>query len=251
MSKTILITGAAGGLGSALARRLHAQGDRLALAGRDRARLDDLRLDGALTIVADCSTPDGAAQALAQASAHFGAPPEALAHCAGSTLLAPLHRTSAEQYRACLAANLDSAFYTLQAFVQALLAAKRPGAAALVSSVVARSGVANHEAIAAAKGAIEGLVRAAAASYSAQGIRVNAIAPGLMRTPATERLFAGGERAVEQIAAQYPLGRHGRAEDGAAAMAWLLSDEAGWITGQVLPVDGGFTAVRPLVKPSA
>jgi NAD(P)-dependent dehydrogenase (short-subunit alcohol dehydrogenase family) len=76
---------------------------------------------------------------------------------------------------------------------------------------------------------------------------VNAVAPGLMRTPATERLFTP-TNAEPQIKAQYPLGRYGAPEDAAAAMAWLLSDEAGWVTGQVLPVDGGFTAVRPLVR---
>jgi NAD(P)-dependent dehydrogenase (short-subunit alcohol dehydrogenase family) len=143
------------------------------------------------------------------------------------------HRTSTEQYREVMRANLDTAFFMLGAFVKGCLDAKQPGSAVLVSSVVARIGVLNHEAIAAAK--------------AGKGLRINAIAPGILRTPATERLFAG-PGAEQGIAAQYPLGRYGAAEDAAGAMAWLLSDEAGWVTGQVLPVDGGFTAVRPMVR---
>jgi NAD(P)-dependent dehydrogenase (short-subunit alcohol dehydrogenase family) len=246
MTRLALITGAAGGLGRAITARLHAHGWQLALLSRDAQRLDDAP-SGALAIAADCSTPEGAAQAVAACRAHFGRPPDALAHCAGSVLLAALHRTAAEQYREVMRANLDTAFFTLGAFVKGCLDAKQPGSAALVSSVVARIGVLNHEAIAAAKAGVEGLVRSAAATYAGKGLRINAIAPGILRTPATERLFAGP--GVEQgIAAQYPLGRYGAADDAAAAMAWLLSDEAGWVTGQVLPVDGGFTAVRPMVR---
>jgi NAD(P)-dependent dehydrogenase (short-subunit alcohol dehydrogenase family) len=245
MDKTCLITGASGGVGRALARRLAADGWRLALVSRDAARLDGL--PGA-AIVADVSSADGAARAVQAATEALGAPPARLAHCAGNTLIAPIARTREAQYREVMAANLDSAFFTLQAWLAALAAARQPGAAVLFSSVVAGIGVANHAAIAAAKGGVEALVRALAADVSAAGIRVNAIAPGLMRSPMTERLVAN-ESAAKQVAAQYPLGRHGdAATDGAAAAAWLLSDEAGWITGQVLGLDGGFSAVRPFVK---
>jgi NAD(P)-dependent dehydrogenase (short-subunit alcohol dehydrogenase family) len=248
MDRIALITGAAGGLGSALAHRLAQAGWTLALVSRERARLEALALEGEHALIeADCSNPEGAQQALAGAAEQFGRPPDALAHCAGSTLLAPLHRTREAQYRGCLSANLDSAFFTLGAFVAACLGAKQPGAAVLVSSVVAGIGVTNHEAIAAAKAGIEGLARSAAATYAGQGIRVNAIAPGLMRSPATERLFSA-PTAEQQIAAQYPLGRYGSVEDGAQAMAWLLGEESAWVSGQVLGVDGGFTAVRPMVR---
>ena len=158
-----------------------------------------------------------------------------------------MHATTPEEYRDCLRANLDSAFFTLKAFVGGLMKARSPGAAVLVSTVASRIGVGRHDAVAAAKAGLEGLVRSAAANYSPRGIRINAIAPGLLRTPATERFFADASR-IDQLNAQYPLGRHGTAEDGAAAMAWLLSEEAAWITGQILPVDGGFTSVRPMVR---
>ena len=117
----------------------------------------------------------------------------------------------------------------------------------LFSSVAAGSGVGNHAAIAVAKGAIEALVRSLAADFSSIGLRVNAIAPGLMQTPATERMVSN-ESAAKQIAAQYPLGRYGQASDAANLAAFLISDQASWISGQIISVDGGFSAVRPYVK---
>ena len=161
--------------------------------------------------------------------------------------MAPLHRTREDQYRECVRANLDTSFFALGAFVEDRLKAKQGGAAVLVSSVTAQIGVSNHEAIAAAKAAVESLARSAAASYARDHIRVNAVAPGLMRSPATEWLFAT-QKNTRQLDAQYPLGRHGNVNDVADAIAWLVSDHADWITGQVLPVDGGFTAVRPLQR---
>jgi NAD(P)-dependent dehydrogenase (short-subunit alcohol dehydrogenase family) len=247
MTRYALITGASGGLSRALASRLAASGWDLVLVSRNPSAIPPLANFSPLIIEADCASAEGANQAIEQAIATFGVPPAALAHCAGSTLINPMHRTTDQQYRQTLAANLDTAFFMLRAWVDSCLHHQAGGAAVLVSSVVARIGVANHEAIAICKGAIEALVRSAAATYSSKGIRINGIAPGLLRSPLTDRLFVGN--AEKFIAAQYPLGRYGSVEDGAAAMAWLLSDEASWVTGQVLPVDGGFSAVRPSVKP--
>jgi NAD(P)-dependent dehydrogenase (short-subunit alcohol dehydrogenase family) len=246
MTRTALITGAAGGLGQAATTLLQGRGWRVAGTSRDAARLPG-QAQNFLPIDADVSSAEGADQALAASIETFGVPPDALIHAVGSTLLAPLHRTDEDTYRETLAANLDSAFFTLRAYVQAALKARQPGAVVLVSSVVARVGVANHEAIAMAKGGIEALVRSASATYAPRGIRINAIAPGLTRTSATERLFSTGA-AEDQIRAQYPLGRYGAADDLARAACWLISEEADWVTGQVLPVDGGFTAVRPMVR---
>jgi NAD(P)-dependent dehydrogenase (short-subunit alcohol dehydrogenase family) len=242
-----MITGASGGLGKILARQLMDQGWSLVLVSRDPKKISNTLVENGLVVEADVSTPEGSRSAIEACIAARGEPPVALARAAGSVLLKPLHQTDPEQYRDCLRANLDSAFFMLGAFVDALLKERMAGSAVLVSTVAARIGVARHEAVAAAKAGIEGLVRSAAATYSNRNIRVNAIAPGLMRSPATERFF-GDDKMIKQLDAQYPLGRHGRLEDGAAAMTWLLSDEAQWITGQVLSVDGGFTAVRPMVR---
>lgn len=246
MTAIALVTGAGGGLGRALVEELRREGWTVAPVGRNRERLQVALGATAPCIEADVSTPEGARAAVEQCQQQVGLP-TALAHCAGTTLLAPLHRTPAEQYRACLTANLDSAFFMLGAFVDALREARQPGAAVLVSSVVARIGVANHEAIAAAKAGVEGLARSAAATYAPSRIRINAVAPGIMDTPAVARII-GTEAARAGAAKQYPLPGIGDPADLARLMAWLLSDKAGWITGQVWAMDGGFSSVRPLVK---
>jgi NAD(P)-dependent dehydrogenase (short-subunit alcohol dehydrogenase family) len=238
-----LITGASGGIGRALARQLHTQGLRVAVVGRDTDRLADV--DAVLRIAADTTTPDGAVLAIAACQEVLGAAPTLLAHCVGSTLIAPLHRTRADAYRELVRINLDSAVFMLQAWIAALQGG--PGAAVFASSVVARIGVANHEAIAAAKGGVEALVRSAAATYAAQGLRVNAVAPGMTETPMTAGMLKMPAMR-EGAARQYPLGGVQTAEQVADAMAWLLGDGAARLTGQVIAVDGGFTTVRPLVK---
>ena len=239
----VLITGASGGIGRALAHQLHAEGWRIALVGRDVARLAEV--DGELRIAADTTTPEGAEQALAACRDALGAAPTRLAHCVGSTLIAPLHRTRADAYRELVRVNLDSAVFMLQAWIGALQG--EPGAAVFASSVVARIGVANHEAIAAAKGGVEALVRSAAATYAAQGLRVNAVAPGMTETPMTAGMLKLPAMR-EGAGRQYPLGGVQTAEQVAAVMAWLLGEGAARLTGQVIAVDGGFTTVRPLVK---
>lgn len=243
MSMIALITGASGGIGRALATQLQAQGFRVAAVGRDADRLNEVAAD--VRIVADTTTIEGAALAISACQEALGAAPTRLAHCVGSTLIAPLHRTRADAYRDVMRVNLDSAVFMLQAWIAGLAGA--PGAAVFASSVVARIGVANHEAIAAAKGGVEALVRSAAATYAAQGVRINAVAPGMTETPMTASILK--MPAVREGAArQYPLGGLQTADQVADVMSWLLSDGAARLTGQVLAVDGGFTTVRPLIK---
>ncbi len=243
---TLLITGARGGVARALQPMAQAAGWTVVAATRAAAAHAEVGLPDSHVVACDVSTPDGAA-ALFAALSERGLWPDRLAHLAGSTLIAPLARTSAEQYRAVMAANLDSAFFTLQGFTAQLKGRTQPGAAVLVSSVVAQMGTPNHEAIAAAKAGVEGLVRAAAASHAAAGIRVNAVAPGLTETPMTAGLTRNPAMR-EGAAKQYPLAGLNRAEDVARVVWWLLGDESERITGQVWAVDGGFTTIRPLVK---
>lgn len=243
MTAIALITGASGGIGRALARQLHAQGYRVAAVGRDADRLADV--EAAVRIAADTTTIEGAGQALAACQEALGGAPTLLAHCVGSTLIAPLHRTRADAYREVMRVNLDSAVFMLQAWIGALQGG--PGAAVFASSVVARIGVANHEAIAAAKGGVEALVRSAAATYAAQGLRINAVAPGMTETPMTAGMLKMPAMR-EGAAKQYPLGGVQTADQVADVMAWLLGEGSVRLTGQVIAVDGGFTTVRPLVR---
>jgi len=162
VEKTALITGAAGGVGRALASELSADGWRLIVTSRDGERLKQAYGEQHLQVVADCSTPAGARHIFEVAKAQQRVP-VALAHCVGNIRLGALHRMGEGDFMDCLNANLISAFHTLAAFVGALREARLPGAAVLVSSVAARIGTPNHEAIAAAKAGVEGLVRGAAA----------------------------------------------------------------------------------------
>jgi len=145
MKAIALVTGASGGIGHDVARQFHAQGCLVATVGRDAGRLADV--EATQRIAADTTTPEGAVLAITACQEALGAAPTLLAHCVGSTLIAPLHRTRADAYREVMRVNLDSAMFMLQAWVEGLRVAAQPGAAVLASSVVARIGVANHEAL--------------------------------------------------------------------------------------------------------
>ena len=139
---------------------------------------------------------------------------DAYVHAVGNVSLKPLHMLSNEDWRAVLAVNLDSAFYAARACIGPMRK-QRGGALLFFSSVAARAGLSNHEAIAAAKGGVSGLVTSIASTYAANGIRANAIAPGLVETPATAMLTSN-EQALRISERMHPLGRIGRAGEVAS-----------------------------------
>lgn len=241
MEPVYLIVGAAGGIGSALCRHLSAKGALLGLAGRRPDRLQTLadELGGSIHPL-DATSVEEVQKAVDDVVAEYGRI-DGMVNCAGSILLKPAHRTSAEEWRSTLAANLDTAFATVRAGTSAM--GKTGGSIVLLSSAAARTGLPNHEAIAAAKAGVEGLALSAAASYARKGIRVNVVSPGLVRTPLSRHLTQNPASEKASLA-MHPLGRLGEPEDVARAIAWFLDPEQSWITGQVLGVDGGLSSLR-------
>jgi NAD(P)-dependent dehydrogenase (short-subunit alcohol dehydrogenase family) len=236
-----LILGASGGIGSALARRLAARGARLVLAARRAEPLEALAGElGADAVALDATSFEEVEQALAGAVERHGRV-DGLACCVGSIVLKPAHRTSVAELEEVLRLNLFSAFAAVRAAAQPM-ARSGGGSIALLASAAARRGLPNHEAIAAAKAGVIGLTLSAAATYAPRGVRVNAVAPGLVDTPMAAAI-TGNELARKASEKMHPLGRIGSSEDVARALEWLLDPAASWVTGQVIGVDGGLSTV--------
>ena len=237
-----LIVAATSGIGESLARRLAAAGATLTLTGRDAERVGALATElGASHTVLDATDFDAVESCIRDAAGRTGRI-DGVVNCAGSLLLKPAHLTSSSDYAATIAANLTTAFAVTRAAAR-VLGDSGGGSIALVSSAAARTGLANHEAIAAAKAGIIGLTLSAAATYGSRQVRVNCVAPGLVRTPLTSRI-TGSPTAEAASRAMHALGRLGDASDIASALAWLIDPANSWVTGQVLGVDGGLASLR-------
>lgn len=242
---TYVIIGASGGIGSAVTQRLARRGGRLVLAARNEGGLRELARgvgDSSDVRVAtvDATRAEDVGQLIDEAAADGEL--RGVVNCAGSIVLKPAHLTSPELFQETLDQNVGTAFNVVRAAAKPLQDAGG-GSIVLFGSAAAETGMPNHEAIAAAKAAVAGLTRSAAATYAGRGVRVNCIAPGLVDTPMSERITSN-EKARERSAAMHPLGRIGTPSDIAPIVEWLLGDESSWVTGQVIGVDGGLASLR-------
>lgn len=229
------IFGGAGGVGSALARNLTSNGHEVHLIGRTEDSLSELAEEiGASYAVADATDSDAVEKAIGQG-------PEALdgmAYAVGTIDLKPLRRVTAEDMRHAFDVNVIGALNAARASRERM---GKDSAMVLFSSVAAQKGFQNHTAIASAKGALEALTRQLAAEYAPK-TRVNAIALSLTDTPLASSVLKS-DAMRDGIAKSHALQRLGQPEDPAALARFLLSDESSWMTGTILNVDGGRTAL--------
>lgn len=230
--KNIVVIGGSHGIGLAIVRRCLAQGGNVFAFSRteghspEESNLQHRTLD----ILTDEVDP-----------ALFPDEIHGLVYCPGSIQLGPLRSVKLDTMRGDFELNVLGAVKVMQAAAKGLRGASH-ASVVMFSTVAVQTGMAMHTSIAAAKGAIEGLTRTWAAELSPQ-TRVNCIAPALTATPLSERLLATDEK-QKSMAAMYPLGRYGQPDDIAAAAEYLLSDTSTWVTGQVIPVDGGLSSIH-------
>jgi NAD(P)-dependent dehydrogenase (short-subunit alcohol dehydrogenase family) len=225
--RRVLITGAASGIGAGTAALLREQGWEVVGA--------DLRPEGALLEL------DAADEHAWDRVLDAAGPLDALVNCAGHRSRAPLVDLAVAEFDRMMEVHVRGTFLGIRGCARRWLADGRPGAVVAISSVTATHAVAGQPHYVAAKAGIAGLVRAAAVELAPSGIRVNAIAPGVIATPMTaDRLGDPAQR--QWLTDRVPAGDHGEVADIAGAAAYLLSDAARYVNGVLLPVDGAWTA---------
>ncbi len=239
--KTALVTGASGGIGAAIARALHAQGAKVALSGTRADALEALAAelgDGAAVCPADLRDPAAGDALIAAAEAAIGSL-HILVNNAGLTRDGLAMRMKDEDWATVLDVDLSAPFRLARAALRGMLR-RRAGRIIAISSIVGATGNPGQANYAAAKAGLAGMSKALAQEVGSRGITVNVVAPGFIETKMTEVLPAEQKARLTQA---IPLGRMGQPADVAAAVAYLASDEAGWITGATLHVNGGMAMI--------
>ena len=232
-----LILGATGAIGSALAKKIVSDGDQVHLVGRDEANLSALASELNSTFTTCDVLEDNFSEKIINDLADT--PINGLAYCVGSIDLKPLKLSKKKDFLECFNLNLISATEIIRASFDKLKENK--GSIVLFSTVAARKGFTNHSIISSAKAAVEGLTVALAAEFS-PNVRVNCIAPSLSKSKMGEFLLKN-EKIAEGIAKLHPLKRLGEGSDFSAIAKFLMSEESSWITGQIIGVDGGRSAI--------
>ncbi|HEX3652826.1 MAG TPA: 3-oxoacyl-ACP reductase FabG [Rhizomicrobium sp.] len=240
--KTALVTGASGGIGSAIARQVHARGATVVLSGTRAEALESLKRElGERAHVMACNLADTASvEALPKsAEAAAGAPVDILVNNAGITRDNLFMRMKDEEWEQVLAVNLGAAFRLSRAVLRGMMK-KRWGRIISITSVVGVTGNPGQGNYAAAKAGIIGMSKSLAAEVASRNITVNCVAPGFITTAMTEVLSDDQKTA---LLGRIPAGRMGEPNDVAAAVVYLASEEAGYVTGQTLHVNGGMAMI--------
>jgi 3-oxoacyl-[acyl-carrier protein] reductase len=239
--KPALVTGASGGIGAAIARALHAQGAVVALSGTRRDALDVLAAElgeRAHVCPADLRDPDAGDALVAAAEAAVG-PLHVLVNNAGLTRDMLALRMKDEDWQTVLDVDLTAPFRLARAALRGMLR-RRAGRIIGISSIVGATGNPGQANYAAAKAGLVGMTKALAQEVASRGITVNVVAPGFIETAMTDAIGAVQRtKLIEAI----PLGKLGQPADVAAAVAYLASDEAAWVTGATLHVNGGMAMI--------
>jgi NAD(P)-dependent dehydrogenase (short-subunit alcohol dehydrogenase family) len=241
----IVILGGGGAMGAETARLLTEAGQKVLLAGRSEAPLKAASAGaGHCPYEVVDATQSAEVDACVQSAVkRFGGLSGAI-NFVGSFALKPLHLCTDDDFNHDWATNVHSALYLTRAAVGAMMKGQHGGSIVLLSSVAARHGMPNHESIATAKGGVLGLTLSAAATYAADNIRINAIAPGLVETKLTQSITNNAAMA-QASANMHPLRRLGSPGDVARMAQFLLNPANDFITGQVFGVDGGLATLRP------